>query len=240
MADQLDDWNKGDDLTAAHFQQPVTALRRQLATPNAQAQPFVANRNGFRFVVTLGQIVDHGPNGEADKTNEQYWVKPQYIQGEVQRDDPITLNEITPPDEYLDDDTSDGDRNIVAVTNLPELLNGRHTLQTAQYVWFFLVADGQDDPVEHPVMSEYGIPPALIPVLVSQVGGANGTQTTAATWTYDVTDVSSNAIASALSPTWARAVGKKVAASHGNGYYDPSGNFVLEQVDEVDDTGECD
>ncbi len=78
-----------------------------------------------------------------------------------------------------------------------------------------------------------------IPVLVSQVGGSNGTTSTAATWTYDVTDVASNAIDTALAPSWQRAKGKKIAATHGFGYYDPSGTFVLESVDEVDDTGTC-
>ncbi len=78
-----------------------------------------------------------------------------------------------------------------------------------------------------------------IPVIVSLAAGSNGNQTTAATWTYDVTDVASNPIASALAPSWQRAKGKKVAATHGFGYYDPTGTFVLESVDEVDDTGHC-
>ncbi len=79
-----------------------------------------------------------------------------------------------------------------------------------------------------------------IPVTVSVAAGSNGTQSTAATWTYDVFDVASNPITSTpLAPSWQRAIGKKVSATKGFGYYDPSGNFVLESVDEVDDTGHC-
>ncbi len=82
---------------------------------------------------------------------------------------------------------------------------------------------------------------ALIPVKVSVASGSNGTQTTKATWTYDVTNVDDSAIpgATGLSPAWAREEGKKVAATQGTGYYGSSGTFVLWQVDEADGTGHC-
>jgi hypothetical protein len=240
-ADELTDWARGDSLLASHLQQPVTVLRKLLGRPSAQVGHQRLERGGFTFVVTLGKIVTSGPEGEADFTNEQYWVKPQYVE-EGAQDDPITLTDITPPDEFTEDGTADPNANIKPVTNLAELKDGTHRLKEGRFVWFFAVTDGGGDggdgPADHLLMSE-SADLGLIPVLVSQTGGANGDQTTAATWTYDVTDVQSNPIDTGLSPSWQRAVGRKVAASHGNGYYDPSGNFVLEQVDEVDDTGVC-
>jgi len=152
-ADELTDWARGDSLTATHLQQPVSVLRKMLGKPNSQVGQLRIERGGFTFVVTIGKIVTSGPEGEADFTNEQYWVKPQYIE-EGAQDAAITLTDITPPDEYTDDDTADPAANIKPVTNLAELKDGTHKLKEGQFVWFFAISDGADDPADHLLMSE--------------------------------------------------------------------------------------
>lgn len=90
------------------------------------------------------------------------------------------------------------------------------------------VATGNDDP--------YG----LFPVTVSQTGGSAGDATTACSFTYTATDLDANELGTGMSPTWARpAAGAMVAATHGLGYYDSTGAFVLYQVDEQPDVVSC-
>ncbi len=83
-------------------------------------------------------------------------------------------------------------------------------------------------------------PLGLFPVNVAVHAGANGTQTTKATWTYNVTDLDGNSIGTVgMSPIWARENGYKDSATHGTGYNDSGGAFVLYQIDEVDSTSGC-
>lgn len=80
----------------------------------------------------------------------------------------------------------------------------------------------------------------LFAVNVSQVGGSAGNASAACSFTYNVTDLDSVLLASGVSPTWNRtSAGKMVAATHGTGYYDSAGDFVLYQVDEVPDVASC-
>lgn len=241
MSFDLTDWKKGDALAASHLQEPVTALRRMLSAPDAQMPPVKSSADslGFHFIITLGQIVNHGPNGEVDLTDERYWVRPQYIQGATQRDDPITLADVAPPDEYTGE-TVFPDQNILAVTNLPELEHGTHTLTVGRYVWFFKVADGADDPVEHAVMSESG-DVVVIPVRLTQTGGSLGNKTTSSSWTYTVKDITNTTtITTGASPSVARPHGTLAAATYGIGYYAPDGSgFVLLHAFEITGTGGC-
>src|SRR5688572_6815117 len=95
MLPPLRDWNNGDsNRDRAHFQEPVNALReidRQVSSLSAAArdhsQP-VARRT------FLGKIVASGPAGEADKTNCQYWIQEQLIEG-AQFRAALTLSEDT-------------------------------------------------------------------------------------------------------------------------------------------------
>lgn len=81
---------------------------------------------------------------------------------------------------------------------------------------------------------------SLFPVNVTQTGGAAGSDSAACSFTYTVNNLDSDQLGTAMSPTWAReAKGKKVAATHGTGYYNAGGTFVLYQVDEVDDVVAC-
>lgn len=80
----------------------------------------------------------------------------------------------------------------------------------------------------------------LIAVNVSQTGGSNGTQSTAASYTYTVTDaVTGETLGSSMSPVWARTVGAVTAATHGTAYREADGDVVLYQVDEVPEVEAC-
>jgi hypothetical protein len=74
----------------------------------------------------------------------------------------------------------------------------------------------------------------LIPVTVSQSGGANGNSTTAPTYTYTATNAITGVAYTGgpFSVSWARPKGLVTAATHGTAFYDADGNFVLWQVDE--------
>lgn len=153
-ADELTDWARGDPLAAAHLQQPISVLRKMLGKPDGQVARQRLSQGGFTFVVTLGKIVSTGPGGAANFTGEQYWVKPQYVTNQQFQNESVLLGDITPSPEYMAGSTLAADSNIKAVTNLSELSHGTHHLELGQYVWFFGLTDGQDDPVEHFYMSE--------------------------------------------------------------------------------------
>lgn len=82
----------------------------------------------------------------------------------------------------------------------------------------------------------------MIPVALTQVGGTDGDEATAATWTYDVSDLGGNVIESALDPTAtphnaSREIGLVTAATRGTGYYQVNAGgtaieFVLHWLDE--------
>ena len=76
-------------------------------------------------------------------------------------------------------------------------------------------------------------------VNLSQTGGSNGNASTAATWTYNVTDVFGGSLGTAMSPEFPRPKGTMTAATVGLGYYNTSGDFVLYQAAEKPGTGSC-
>lgn len=73
----------------------------------------------------------------------------------------------------------------------------------------------------------------LFAVNMTQTGGANGTSTTAATWTYTVADLDGNSLATAYDPSTTGSgkfrrptIGQMVAANFGLAYYDGSSLIV--------------
>lgn len=93
-------------------------------------------------------------------------------------------------------------------------------------------------------------PQSLFPVLIKSVGGSDGTQTTYASWTYDLyplgdTSYTNKINSSALQPLCSRArymEGKVVKPSdgdYGEAFYDASGNIVLWDLPEKRSKGAC-
>jgi len=81
---------------------------------------------------------------------------------------------------------------------------------------------------------------SLLPVNLNQTGGAQGSNTTAASWTYDVTDVVSDSVlASSVNPVvsphhWVRpSVGQMSMATFGYAHYDSSNQLVLGWINEM-------
>jgi hypothetical protein len=82
----------------------------------------------------------------------------------------------------------------------------------------------------------------FFPVLVNQVGGANGTNTTKATYTYDVTDLFGNALGTAVAVARARENGSVVLAiapKYGVAFYSADGTLILWDAGETYGTAPC-
>jgi hypothetical protein len=68
----------------------------------------------------------------------------------------------------------------------------------------------------------------MVPVTLTQTGGSNGNQTTAATWTYTANHaLTGKELGTVLSPEWPRPLGAMTAAVKGVGYFDEDGDFQL-------------
>jgi hypothetical protein len=87
---------------------------------------------------------------------------------------------------------------------------------------------------------------ALFPVDLAQVGGADGSDTAPATWTYDVADsITGVSLASAVDPTSAPhrhrrpSAGSMLVADVGIAYRTKAGALVLASINEVADQGPC-
>jgi hypothetical protein len=81
----------------------------------------------------------------------------------------------------------------------------------------------------------------LFVVVLDQVGGSNGTATTAPTYTYDAANLDSSIEGEALSPLFARPNGAVTAASRGIAYLDPEEDnaLTLLYAHEVPTTDSC-
>lgn len=148
MPDDLQDWTKGDKITAAHLQQQVDALKALLGVPGATVSRQVLYHKRRQFTAILGKITDSGPNGESDYEDERYWVTPQYIDESIEAgtNDQIEMLDKPPPEIELSDAT-------VTVTNLAELKDHTHNLEVDTQVWYFVEYDEQEFPTAHNVMA---------------------------------------------------------------------------------------
>ena len=86
----------------------------------------------------------------------------------------------------------------------------------------------------------------VFPVVLAQSGGSVGDDTTATTWTYDVTDVGGESLSdTALDPVadphvFRRPdVGPMLKATAGLAYYNSDGDLVLTWINEALDAGAC-
>jgi hypothetical protein len=98
------------------------------------------------------------------------------------------------------------------------------------------------DANNNPLFQCIGIlPGARFEVNVTKTSGAAGTASAACSYVYTVKNQDdSKTLGTGMSPTWGRAgYGKKLVATHGVGYYEPDGTFILAQVDEEPDAGAC-
>jgi len=174
MADPLRDWNKGDPLSHSHLQEAINALRHLLGVPGATIGNIEVGKTPWRFTVTVGRIVDAGPNDEDNYHDERYWVQRCYLNSDAEVDDAITFSdEIAGDDTFEDHDGTENVPTIFTVTNLPDLQNRSHTLAVGTFVWYFTLVDGQDEPTPHYVMSEGGGPQVKM-VVIGTIGSGGG------------------------------------------------------------------
>lgn len=243
MNTNIKDAVPGDPILAATFNQGNDILRSVRTITGSDGITVAQTESGTsisvaqpnRFLDTLlVKLVSQGPNGESDFTDARYWGHIEYLAGS-NPNDAITLKDDVPPT------VADGSPQypaIIVCTNLGELgasgTGGSHGLSTSGsvYVRVFGVYDRGDPRSKH---YEFGQSSAgLFPVNLTQSGGSNGSAGAVATYTYNATDARTGATISGgpFSVTWARRAGPVTAATHGHGYYDSSGTFVLDTCDE--------
>ena len=83
----------------------------------------------------------------------------------------------------------------------------------------------------------------IFAIKMTQTGGSNGTNSTAASWTYTITDRNDNQLVTSYNPTTGDfkrpTYGKMDKATAGTGYYDENGTFTLSWCNEVPTASEC-
>ena len=173
----LVDWPNGVVLPkGSHLQEPVTALRAL-----SDAVGF-DRRHPRRPVLTdwrLAMIVSSGPNGEADYTDERYWVALQAIS------DSDPTSKLQTEDDFQDGYTASNGSptNIITASNLTELGDGSHFMENGQLVWVRGKLDLGTPQAAHWAFDRQ--PRRPISVHLSVDGGSNATTNIGyATYTY--------------------------------------------------------
>lgn len=82
--------------------------------------------------------------------------------------------------------------------------------------------------------NDEGAQVCLVPVDVETDGGSDGDAENPPSYTYTARDLAGNTLGEEMSPVWGRSSGSFEPATHGTGYWDSDGSFVLYQVDEVE------
>lgn len=156
---------------------------------NDRGSPFVtgtADGEFFPGCTFVAKISDKGPNGEADYTDEKYWVVPQRVDAGMANATSETI-----------DDPGLLAQKAITATNFAEqsagsVGTGSHALPKNLRVIVDAFTDNSDPPKLR-FSFERTTDRSLFPVLTSQTGGTHGDTNTACTFTYNVTDVFSGA-----------------------------------------------
>lgn len=222
---------RGDQLLAQDFNKVLQELRRlgKLVDANrvGTVKPLRADQ------VWFGLVTDAGPSAEADYTDERYWVKRAKID----------LDELDNAETAITFAAKTGVfEETVTATNLTEVITGNHRLPVDTPVILFRFFDDGTKSIPRYIFWTRRDSNELFPVDVSQTGGSGGNKTTKTSYTYTATDaITAVELGTVLSPVFntRTATGAHVAATKGTGYFDEAGNFVLYQINEVPDVGEC-
>jgi hypothetical protein len=153
----LNDWKRGDPLTAAHLQEPIGSIRALLAATNGAlgSNPQVSPDN--IAAVMFGKIVDAGPNGESDLSGTLVWCQVQYLDGADTIDSFATFKD--------DWDTEDPVKRIIPATNLGDT-DGSHNTPVDTKCVVFAVWDSQETPIIRYLALPASQPAAPSPVAV--------------------------------------------------------------------------
>jgi hypothetical protein len=229
MMDLPKNWRPGDDIRDnEHHDATVRAVRRMAgadATGDAEQRA--------RFAPLLARVTTAGPAGEANYTDERYWVKLAWVDGPSDKDvedaaEPLSFTSYGEPKQ--------GEHPIIfTATNLAEQVGGSHVLYENTPVWVFPIYDGGDPSTLRSVF--VNTPESVLLVNLAQTGGAQGTSTTAPTWTYTAT-LNGSTLGTVLSPLRARPIGFFSAATRGYGIFG-SGGFVLLEAWETEGAEAC-
>ena len=218
----------GGQPTASHMNEIVDwarALQQSIGLSGVVADDA---RPSHTFV---GRVVTADPNGEPEPEGPYYWVQAQAIVGGTGGSTPTTMT--FAEDTSLKGDPSAPEPTIYRVCNLAEYEADTHRLKEDDRVLVLAVEDAGDPQQVRHVM--HAAPPSgTFVVLLAVNTGSNGTQTTAATFKYDVTKRDGTPLGTDLAVERPRArLGRVTAATKGIGEYDHNGDFVLVEAWEV-------
>src|SRR5882724_4868310 len=132
------------------------------------------------------KVTTTGPLGsEANYTNERYWINRLKI---TNSDNTATSHlTITVEPTTTTSGTTNPYHQVVTATNWAEYLNGSHALPTGTPVQVWWEYDNSSPNLVRYCFSSGGN--GLIPVGLTQTGGSDGSNSTAASWTYTVKTV---------------------------------------------------
>lgn len=192
----------------------------------------------------LGIVTNAGPNGEADWTDERYWIKDAVIQGTDYDAPTASLSAVEyAPAVDANGGTTDGAYPRCA-TNLAEIAAGSHLLATdgTQIVWYWQEVAMRSDGAADERWLMVAPPPGLFPVKVTKDGGSDGTSSAAASWTYTVKTLAGSTLGTGVAVTRPRPNGKMTYQSGSSGYglafYDGT-TLKLWDAGEVPTSGAC-
>lgn len=146
MGQRLTNWTARQKLSAAHLNEAWNLLRTIAGVVGYDLNQVGEDaRENFLPSVKFGEVVDEGPNGEADGTDERYWVVEMGIQAGDNQDSTIVPIDLQPQTFTNPVDGSDVTIPVIyTVTNVLEVYTHTHTLTVGTPVLFFELFDRAD------------------------------------------------------------------------------------------------
>lgn len=241
---QLKVYKPGDPIRASDLDDTnatVGTLARYYAD-NLKERGGPSSRRPAIASAFFANVSNSGPNGESDFTDARYWLDRIDVDAAVD----LTSEAIEFADDpYVVSATIPGTVLGISLFEAPAkgaMGNGTHVCPVGTRVLVLGLVRPTNSGVIDFVF--WYSPPGILVVNLTQTGGSNGTQTTAATWTYTAkvrnADASSGAtLGTGLAPLKPREHGSRTAATIGEGYYDGAGTFILKEAWEPPGTVGC-
>lgn len=238
----------GGQPSAAHLNEPVDWINgfqsaMGMGSPPPAGEPIT--RPFLAVISATGPVVTPTAGGTpapaSDLTGAMYWVRESGVRAAAGSNATYGISE----NRWRSAEAASGETastNIHAALNLNEYLSGSHTLPVGTPAWVFQIYDGgttTDGPQRRLVFASPQSA-TMIGVRVTKDGGANGSKTTAASWTYTVKDLSSTTTFGHNVPVRKpRPNGKmNFGTVYGTAFYD-AGILILWDAGEYPDTGGC-
>lgn len=256
MSDQnhLPPWTKRDNFSVDRHQAIVDALNASLNVfPDGDSEsrngPFGKNLAALRRILPAPWAIVRLTGIQGTKNGSNVNLGGGWYSGRAQTPKAKTYDPTGNMDlsAYWQDVNSVDD---LYIEYLPESVSGGSSAQTlptggsgkiylrGQFSGFSDNPSVDSRPIiQVPYYFQIGV---IFVVALTQTGGSNGTQTTAASWTYTAKSLDGSVTyGTALSPQRTRWNGSRTAATLGYAYFDNTGTFKLAEPWEPPGTGHC-